>query len=1800
MYGENIKILNESSNTYVHVGGIVRVNAQNGIVENIFSLVSLDNVYQKNDAKGNILYSNGGNATVQNIYSVGIGENTDLTKGPNIYSKGSKKVYNNYYFADEIFTSELETKGNKLSLWDAEFQNQIINEDGAFKITELVNEGYYPQLNMPEVMPAQEYIELPEVEDADLPDILSTKIIEQGTNTVKVEFSVNNPSAEQISEIKIENIETEIISQEYKGGKSKVIAELKNPIICVSKYDVLSISTKGAFGKTYTREYEEGERVINVELYREIWNVADWKKISQSPTENYMLMTDLDFANEGNSIAISEVRGKINGNGYSISNLYLNNNALIINLYGTLENLYINNFTQNTASYGDLIGTGMAGSIVNNVHMNGVYITKTGSGYVGGIVRDSYTNLIKNSSVTNIEINTNIQNTPNSLYIGGIAGYISNSTIENCYVQGLKINDTKAVSVGVGGIIGNAGGTNSIKNCYSEGSIYSENINVGGIIGKIDGGNIENCYSKVNISTTNNNVGGIVGTLGSTEIDNISNNLSIGNIYTTQGINNLRRIAGDNLNTVNNNYAYEQQLLNGYVSQENIGATLLNKQEILNLNLGDSYNYDGKEKNVLPKLYNTEKTELLPNQKDITIDNSGEAQIELKIESVEATKLNTEEAEISIKINNPEEAEITGIEIEDMTGNITRTVTQNGITNIIVKATPTRYYDSYKLTKVKYKAKSSEEEQIKEVEAEIKVQFYKEIYTYEDWQGIEEGTYQNYRLMADIDFSGKDNIKNNITVNRLEAENNVYTLKNINLEFNNANVGLIQNVKTSMKNICFENITLKNTKGSGDYFGIISSNNGDLTNLRFKNITVEAIGMNNVGIIGGETSGNIKDIELENITVKGNTNIGGLIGSVNITVNTKIENITGDNITIEATGNYVGGIIGYRTGNNNEVSNISVNNSHITGQDYTGGIMGWNNSSSATYLEYFETNNTEVTGKSYVGGISGYLAGSAKKHMKIESCNITGTGNYIGGIAGRINGSTSYLLVESSTINAPSPNSQYIGGMAGGGNYAYITGFQVNNTNINSKGKYIGGIYGRNTNALSVANAYRGYINKVIIQGGSYVGGVIGYTTNSEVLDIYVNAQIKADSHTAGGIIGYLDNTEMTAASKVVRFNRTMVLDSTIEAPAKAGGLIGDIAAEIYRDQSFYYNNYIDAEIVVENEATGSLIIGGRPDENPYIKNTYVYKYSTLNGNYVYDTNDNIDNTQYLVRADIEQQSTFASKIGLGTSYWFYTSLKEGKYPKIADRYLYVPELQEGVELPTDPDISTLNNELSNIEEDDLVNNNSNDLNENGISAQSLEELPNVTVYPVSVNEINIDFSNIPENASFTYYVNGKKKETSKIKQKTYTFIYNYQDEIEIRVSNGKEEKSTIITPEDVKSEISLNGANKAYIKGTTLYINGEAQESEYVNIFEGYALNSIGQVLDIETMQVVETDAITNAIINAKNDSNANSSETHESTQNSSTAEETELKETAKPLHTYTYNENSIKTYGTYSTINDNIKAQIYTVKNGKLSALSNNLNMKIDNSITDSYNNKEYQTILTTEGEIIDLKEQLHYPENFLNRNIKQIEQNTVQEKTEMMVLYETGKAIVFNYVTGEIIYDNEEKADNGLLDYITGSISNIWTDYEEKQAEYAKSRELIAKLEDMPLEEVLNANNSNVNGSNTSDTTVDNNTNTNSSITDNTNFSGNRYITVYNGETEEYEVYSEKEILEGKEKEPISETTKIKINGLEGLYSYETEESKVQLNGAVIVISIIAASMVSLVILRKLVYVGITTRKKKNKKL
>ena len=337
---------------------------------------------------------------------------------------------------------------------------------------------------------------------------------------------------------------------------------------------------------------------------------------------------------------------------------------------------------------------------------------------------------------------------------------------------------------------------------------------------------------------------------------------------------------------------------------------------------------------------------------------------------------------------------------------------------------------------------------------------------------------------------------------------------------------------------------------------------------------------------------------------------------------------------------------------------------------------------------------------------------------------------------------------------------------------------------------------------------------------------------------------------------------------------------------------------------------------------------------------------------------------------------------------------------------------------------------------------------------------------------------------------------------------------------------------------------------------------------------------------------------------------------------ENDKLEEIEVQENTFKYENKTIKTYSTYSVIEaedgssvrrDGIK--LY-VKNGKLYAVPAILNSTANyqklskeeqngsdyskevvrpvanNLILDNYNGKEYETVLGSDGKIYDLKEPLNYPENFVNKDIKSIgnnlndnldkdSENIDNEKTlhehEIEVVYQNGDKLRFNYQTGELI--NSLKAGDvekiGLFEYLkekTSEIGNSNSGVSQKITnKYEESIKLQNKLEETPIEEALQLQNSNgnkleggidrennaINIKNEStiqdseiSEEVEENNETNNSLKETI------YISIYNVEKGEYQIYNEEELLDTTKQEVVSENDKIEANNLKEYYASEGE--------------------------------------------
>ena len=302
-------------------------------------------------------------------------------------------------------------------------------------------------------------------------------------------------------------------------------------------------------------------------------------------------------------------------------------------------------------------------------------------------------------------------------------------------------------------------------------------------------------------------------------------------------------------------------------------------------------------------------------------------------------------------------------------------------------------------------------------------------------------------------------------------------------------------------------------------------------------------------------------------------------------------------------------------------------------------------------------------------------------------------------------------------------------------------------------------------------------------------------------------------------------------------------------------------------------------------------------------------------------------------------------------------------------------------------------------------------------------------------------------------------------------------------------------------------------------------------------------------------------------------------------------------PEQIFEYNNKTIQTYSTYSLITAEDETQ--ATRNAKLyvkdntlyaipSVVSANEDSEVipvaNNLIVDSYNGKEYETVLGSDGKLYDLKEPITYPENFVNLDIESIGNNLNNDSHEVEVTYKNGDKIKFNYQTGEIISSSEaEDAEKtGLFDYIKEKIAEIGENSangvsQEITNKYEESKELQTKLEETSVEEAIEKQNIANSEQETEGVTTTENNVTNNSLTE------NKYISMYNEETGQYEIYNEEELLDTSKEEVVSENEKIEANNLSEYYASEGETRNTKMGIVWIVISIIGVGII-LFVLRK----------------
>ena len=371
-------------------------------------------------------------------------------------------------------------------------------------------------------------------------------------------------------------------------------------------------------------------RIFNADQLNQVRNFAEKTDVY------FSLEADIDMTQwiaENNPsqgwLPISTFCGKFNGNGHTISNLWINRKGNFIGLFGWCDNADIRNLKLENA---DIIGSMETGGIIgfcSNTNITScVFKGKiSGARNLGGICgsfRPFKHDVTISDCHSHCQISSNSRNDQPCEKVGGICGSIlyssiydsednSNITISGCYSH-ININN----GYYIGGICGHVDIDNcslAIYDCHSYNRIKGSGI--GGICGSISGDceyiTISGCYSHNHILQTKyaGNFGGICSNIicDSKKESNISisNSYSggecIGENNRANFISKYGGIVGyaDNIN-INKCYSNYSTITNGdLIGGIFGGGTDKNGQDVLDVKIQNNVSINRKMASLNPE-----------------------------------------------------------------------------------------------------------------------------------------------------------------------------------------------------------------------------------------------------------------------------------------------------------------------------------------------------------------------------------------------------------------------------------------------------------------------------------------------------------------------------------------------------------------------------------------------------------------------------------------------------------------------------------------------------------------------------------------------------------------------------------------------------------------------------------------------------------------------------------------------------------------------------------------------------------------------------------------------------------------------------------------------------------------------------------------------------------------------------------------------------------------------------------------------------------------------------------------------
>lgn len=1012
-----------------------------------------------------------------------------------------------------------------------------------------------------------------------------------------------------------------------------------------------------------------------------------------------------------------------------------------------------------------------------------------------------------------------------------------------------------------------------------------------------------------------------------------------------------------------------------------------------------------------------------------------------------------------------------------------------------------------------------------------------------------------------------------------------------------------------------------NISGSGSWVKII------------KNTNSKIIGTYHVGGNIGLSASRVDNIVSQNNIIQATyDNAGGNVGYQSGWTNTKLTSTNN-----QITGRHdIGGNIGYIVGAATTNNLFSTNNS-VKGTNFVGGNIGRNNKDT-NIPNVLRVNgaNTKINGAAYVGGSVGGSNGRIR-NIKVQEAFVKGTGTYVGGIIGWMTYSSTsisatnegYYSISNAYAKQVTVNgASNVGGIAGY-ELGTVSGAVAEECQITSAGDNVGGILGYYTgNSVKSSNFYlwHSFCTNSYVEGKNFVGGLCGQFVYGNIQYCYVaNTSVKANQNGGGGLVGYFNNVNLSNLQykATIKYNFIINESKRIEAKNSSGGMIGIINKKLnYSTDITQYNNIECNLIVTDIASTGIYVDLGIASINnvqygvtqyEYMNNIYVYECSKVNNvqargiveeNQAYKlvTSAQLRNSSIFVQntqvKDSEGNVIGTDGLNFGNARYSYTN---GYFPILKNNYSVVSTpwnasnlnvVQTKIQIPdrtvesTSPTVS-----LSTIEPMTLQ----------GVSLGNgeIQNIPNVYLYAVDADKLNIEFSDT--NSAMSFVITTKDDvvivEKQPINNKVYTLRYDFKTPLEIKMYNSEFIDNIEINPNKVRNLLSIVNDEYLYLSNNSLNSNKRMFEGTFVNLYNGKALDASGNIYDISKMQY-----------------------------NGDIVGVIEKLEKEIPITESEYKGNIIQTFYHCTKVinNKDMYKEMYKdkqmfVKNDLLYLIDGGLKNIGNSIIIDSYNDIEYETILGIDGVIYNLLTEIKFPREFKNKDIIAMTNNLTTNSNVVLIYYSNGDVIGFNYITGEKVFDSRNSNQNtDLLEFMKDKINLNSTLYELKTEEYENAKELSKKLEKTSVEDALkqieqekinskeNTKQENIEQKNTEDVSnnyIENANTNNSKQGNNLNGQGNssneqinglnekeitngnyenEYVVAFDAKNNGYAVYSTDELLFSETPTVKSENDKINNNESLNIYYNNVSTNKYETRNVGIIIIVVILTIITLILI------------------